>query len=264
MKKIFISTVLWVGLCALLVADDKIARDIMQKVKDRDTGKSSIASMQMILIDKQNSKRVRTTTQYSLNQKNMSKKIIFFTSPSSVDGTAFLVYDYDGKDSQDDQWMYLPALKKTKRIPASDKSASFMGSDFTNADMTEPELSNYNYALLREDVFKKIPVWVIEATPRNQKIVSETGYKKSEMYIRKDIYMPIAGKHYLANSDKYKLYQVGDFKKINGIWFGSLVSMTTKQGKNTLHQTILKMTDIKVNEPIKDEFFSVRSIEKGL
>ena len=62
---------------------------------------------------------------------------MFFLSPADVKDTGFLTYDYDEEGRDDDQWLYLPALKKTKRIASGDKSGSFMGSDFTYADMTD-------------------------------------------------------------------------------------------------------------------------------
>jgi hypothetical protein len=74
--------------------------------------------------------------------KNTEHKSVFFLTPSDVKNTAFLTFDYSGNDKDDDQWMYLPALKKTKRIPASDKDGAFMGSDFSYADMTSSNPSS--------------------------------------------------------------------------------------------------------------------------
>lgn len=138
MKNIFL-IVLGVMLSGASIADNK-ARDIMEKVDARDDGASMASTMQMTLIDKNGKQRIRQMRTYSKDiDANTEHKTIFFLSPSDVKNTAFLTYDYSDDDKDDDQWMYLPALKKTKRIPASDKDSAFMGSDFSYADMTDKE-----------------------------------------------------------------------------------------------------------------------------
>ena len=261
MKKIIVG--LGLGI-ALLMGDDKVARDVMQKVQDRDSGNNIVADMHMVLIDKNGDKRERFMKSFSLEIGDTTKKAIYFTAPSDVNNTAFLTYDYDSSTKDDEQWMYLPALKKTKRIPSSDKSSSFMGSDFTNSDMTEPNLEDYDYTLLKETQFKGDDVWVIGVKPRTQKVIDETGYSHSEVYVRKDILMPVAGKHYINNSDEVKLFQVAEFKQVKGIWFSTKTSMVTKLGRQTLHQTLLIQNNINMDKQLTEDIFTVRAIEKGL
>ena len=100
--------------------------EIMQKVLDRDDGDNIITNMQMQLIDRNGHKRVRDMKTFSKDVGEDEKKLIFFLSPSDVKNTAFLTFDYANEDKDDDQWLYLPALNKTKRIPASHKDSSFM------------------------------------------------------------------------------------------------------------------------------------------
>jgi len=240
------------------------ARDIMKSVQNRDDGNNIVTDMKMILIDKNGSKRVRDMKSISKEIGDVKKSMIFFTAPSDVKNTAFLTYDYSNEAKDDDQWLYLPALKKTKRIPSSDKSGSFMGSDFTYSDMTDPNLDDYTYKILKETKFKGNDIWIIESTPKSQKTINETGYKKSQVYIRKDILMPVAGKHYLAKGKKIKLFQVRELKKIEGIWFATQTSMITKLGKQTIHKTLLIQSDLKIDKSLKESNFSVRAIEKGL
>ena len=248
---------------ALTFGADMSAKDVMQKVKDRDKGQKVVSDLQMILVGKGGNKRIRSIKSYSLDLGDTTKKAIFFLSPADVANTAFLSYDYDG-DKSDDQWMYLPALKKTKRIPTSDKSGSFMGSDFTNSDMTEPDIEAYNYKMIKETKFKGYDVYVIETTPKSQATIDETGYSKSEVYVRKDNFMVIAGKHYLANSNDIKLMQVGEFKEVGGIWFGTKMSMATKENGKIVHQTLMIQSNISLEPSLKEDDFSIRAIEKGL
>ncbi|SFV85076.1 Outer membrane lipoprotein-sorting protein [hydrothermal vent metagenome] len=264
MKKILLPT-----LFLSLSVNALTGLEIMQKVDARDDGSSLISTMQMILIDKHGKKRIRQMQTFSKDiNKNTEHKSIFFLSPSDVKNTAFLTFDYSNDDKEDDQWMYLPALKKTKRIPASDKDGAFMGSDFSYADMTDKNLDDYHFKLLKESVIKrkdgKNPVWIIQSLPKNKAVIDETGYKKSILYIRQDNYMLARAKFYLKKASRVKYMDVRKMEKIDGIWVATQTTMTTKSGKRTLHKTILSNHDIKINTAIEDEMFSIRRIEKGL
>ena len=242
--------------------------EIMQKVLDRDDGDNIITNMQMQLIDKSGHKRVRDMRTYSKDIGEDEKKLIFFLSPSDVKNTAFLTFDYKDDNKDDDQWLYLPALNKTKRIPASDKDSSFMGSDFSYFDMTEPVLSDFSFKILKESVVKRksgnLKVWQIEITPKNDNVIDETGYTKSVAYVRQDNFMITRAKYYLKKARRVKYMDVKKVIKIDGIDVATITTMTTKKGKRTIHKTILIQNDVKMNQNLKESMFSVRTIEKGL
>ena len=242
--------------------------DIMQKVQDRDDGDNIITNMQMQLIDKNGHKRIRNMRTFSKDIGEDEKKLIFFLSPSDVKNTAFLTFDYKSDEKDDDQWLYLPALNKTKRIPASDKDSSFMGSDFSYFDMTKPILSDFNIKLIKESVVKRKSgnqkVWIVEMTPKNDEIRDETGYLKSVVYVRQDNYMMTRAKFYLKKAKRVKYMDVKKVETIDGIDVATVTTMTMKKGKRTIHKTILLQSDIKMNQDLKEDMFSVRTIEKGL
>jgi hypothetical protein len=250
------------------------ALEIMQKVLDRDDGDNVVSKMQMQLIDKKGHKRVRDMKTFSKDKGKDELKLIFFLSPSDVKNTAFLTYDYANDEKDDDQWLYLPALNKTKRIPSADKDSSFMGSDFTYSDMTDPVLSDYTFKILKDGVVKRKSangkkvtiekVWIIQRTPKNQDVIDETGYLKSIAYVRKDNYIITRAKHWLKKAGRVKYMDLKQTKIINGIEFETILTATTKKGKRTLHKTILINSDIKVNQDLKESMFTVRTIEKGI
>ena len=251
---------------SLLLAQS--ARDIMDKVQDRDDGDNIITNMQMQLIDKNGDKRVRDMKTFSKDKGDDELKLIFFVSPSDVKNTAFLTYDYDADAKDDDQWLYLPALNKTKRIPASDKDSSFMGSDFSYSDMTEPNLDEYTFKVLKDTTIKrktgKVKVWKILVTPKTQETIDETGYLKTEVYVRQDNYMVVRAKYYLKKANRTKFMDVKSIETIDGIDVATTTTMIMKKGKRTLHKTILLQSAIKMNQDLKEELFTTRTIEKGL
>jgi len=246
-----------------LLADDPKARAIMEKVDARDDGKSLEQDMTMILIDKNGKKRTRNLHTYGKDFGKDEHQIMFFKSPADVKNTAFLTYDYDNASKDDDQWLYLPALKKVKRIPSSDKSSSFMGSDFSYFDMTDRDLQDYDFKLLKETKVRGKKAWMIEATPRNKKVIKESGYTKTIALVRQDNHVVVRSIGFMRNGKKKYLDMV-KLHKQGGVWLPDMMTMTTKKGKRTVHKTVLKFKNIKLNKNIPNSMFSTRRLEKGL
>ena len=246
-----------------VMADDANVRSIMEKVDARDDGTTLEQDMLMVLIDKNGNERTRDLKSYAKDFGVDTHKTMFFKSPSDVKNTAFLTYDYDDASKDDDQWLYLPALKKVKRIPSTDKSSSFMGSDFSYFDMTDRDLEDYDFKLLKETEVRGHAAWMIESTPRNQATIDESGYEKTIVIVRKDNYVVVRAINFMTNGKKKYL----DLKKIheeNGIWLADEMTMTTKKGKDTVHKTILTFSNIVLNSTIDDGVFTTRRLEKGL
>ena len=263
-KQLLLTLTLGVSLITTnLLADDPKARAIMEKVDARDDGKTLEQDMLMVLIDKNGNKRNRDIKSYGKDFGEDEHRIMFFKSPADVKNTAFLTYDYDDASKDDDQWFYLPALKKVKRIPTSDKSSSFMGSDFSYFDMTDRDLEDYDFKLLKETEVRGNKAWMIEAIPRSEKTIKESGYTKTIALVRQDNYMVVRSIGFMK-SNKKKYLDVVRLHQEKGIWLADEMTMTTKKGKSTVHKTILKFSHIQLNKPIDDNMFSTRRLEKGL
>ena len=246
------------------VADDPKARAIMEKVDARDDGDNQVSDMEMILIDRRGKKRIRKIRSYTKDFGDDTYRIMFFLKPADVKNTAFLTYDYDDPNRDDDQWLYLPALKKSKRISTSDKSGSFMGSDFSYSDMTSRDLEDYDFTFKKEMEVNGHKVWVIESTPRTKKVIKETGYTKGMAFVRQDNYVVIRSISWVKKGKKLKFMDMKGLKLIDGIWTPTEIHMTTKKGRKTEHKTILKFTNIKFNQNLDKNMFTVRRLEKGL
>jgi hypothetical protein len=263
-KKILLGMTLGLGLLTThLMADDAKARAIMTKVDARDDGESLEEDMSMVLIDKHGKKRVRELHTYSKDFGEDTYEIMFFKSPADVKNTSFLTYDYDDATKDDDQWLYLPALKKVKRIPSSDKSASFMGSDFSYFDMTDRNLEDFDFTLLKETKVRGHEAWVIASKPRTPKVVKESGYTKTIAIVRKDNFVVVRAINFMRHGKK-KYFDIKKIHQEHGVWLADEMTMTTKKGKQLLHKTILKFTHIKLNRKISDGLFTTRRLEKGL
>jgi outer membrane lipoprotein-sorting protein len=251
-------------LTSVPIAQALTAREIMEKVDSRDDGDNMTADMKMILIDRQENKRIREMKVFTKDKGLDTWKMQFFLSPADVKDTAFLTYDYYEGGRDDDQWLYLPDLHKTKRIATSDKSSSFMGSDFSYADMTRRVLDEWKYKLLKEDKVGEHMVWLIEAVPASDEVQDRYGYLKSVLFIRQDISMGVRAVHWLKEGKKIKYQENKGVKQVDGVWVATELHEKTTKNKVMLHRTIMEYTNIKYNQSLDDALFSVRQLEKGI
>ena len=239
-------------------------REIMEKVDARDDGDNMTAEQEMILIDKKGHKRVRRMKAFNKDKGRDTLKLMFFLAPADVKGTGFLTYDYYLGEKDDDQWLYLPELKKTKRIASSDKSSNFMGSDFSYADMTRRVIDEWKYKLLKVVEVRGKKCWLVETLPKDKVVEDRYGYTKSIVFIRQDIYMGIRAVHWVKDGKKLKYFDMKRLEQIDGIWIGTELDMKTTKNKKTLHRTLFKFNDVRFNQKIDEGMFTVRQLETGL
>jgi outer membrane lipoprotein-sorting protein len=244
-------------------ADDAKAREIMQQVNDRDDGDNQTSEVRMVLIDKAGNKRTRELKSFRKDKGKDTLSIMFFEAPADVKGTGFLTYDYDAAGKDDDQWLYLPALRKSKRIASSDKSGSFMGSDFNYSDMTKPDLQDFDYTLMKEEDLDGHKTWQLQAIPRTEAKKDETGYEKSVVWVRQDNYVVVRGIRWVYKSPRLKFMKVNKLEQIDGVWTTTEMQMVTREGQSTVHATILQFNDVRFNQKLSEDLFTVRQLEKG-
>lgn len=248
---------------ALCAADDPRARAIMERVDGRDDGDNRVCDMQMRLIDRSGGERLRRLRSYSRDRGRDTLELMFFLYPAEVERAGFLTWDYRDAGRDDDQWLFLPALRKTKRIASADKSGSFMGSDFSYTDLTRPALDDYDYTLEQEMEVRGYKVWVIRAVPRTREVVERTGYEKYLLLVRQDNLVVVRSVAWIAGSGDLKYMDVKKLERIDGIWVATEIDMATRRGRETRHRTVLTLSDVRFDQPLTEDFFSVRQLEKG-
>jgi hypothetical protein len=139
-----------------------------------------------------------------------------------------------------------------------------MGSDLNYSDMTNRNLEDYEFTLKKEMKVKGIDTWLIESSPRTKKVINETGYKKSLIIVRQDNYFVTRAVHWVKDGGYLKYMDVKDLQLIDGIWVATEMHVTKKKGKKLAHKTILKLNNVKFNQDLDYELFTVRRMEKGL
>ncbi len=155
-------------IAATLSAQEITGLQIIENVYNRPTGQDQEGDLTMSLINSRGDERVREIKQYLKDFDDMEKKIMFFVSPADVRNTSFMNWSYDKAGKDDDQWIYLPALKKVKRISSDSKSDYFMGSDFTYDDLGDRKLDADTHKLLREETIDGKVCYVVESVSKDK------------------------------------------------------------------------------------------------
>jgi hypothetical protein len=244
------------------VSAQEDGKQIMQKSQDAMTLAGSESVAKLVISDGKGNQRVRKFTSASKTDASQSvtKMIMKFLEPADVKGTAILTFDYDKKN--DDMWLYMPALRKTRRIVSSEKSKNFMGSEFTNADITKPAIEEYTYKVLGSEALDGIDCWKLEILPATKAIADDYGYSKKIGWVAKtdfvtrktEFYDPegkllkvmITAKVQLLD-EKAKKYQPVDIRMEN---------------KQNGRSSMFVMEKVVFNPNIKDEYFTTDYLEK--
>lgn len=239
---------------------------IMRAVEARDGGDRSKSVMVMEVVDDKGRRRSRSVTAWMKRFEDGRKQLMIFNAPADVAGTGLLSIDYDAGTREDDQWLYLPSLKKSTRISSGEKSGSFMGTDLTYSDMTKSDPSDFKYTLLKPNAkVGEEACWVIEARPAEKRVQNETGYQKSKIWISKSKNMPIQIKAWVIEGRKLKYIKFDDIRRVDGIWIAHKMSARTVRNKKVESTTVLNFTEFMLNQAtITDEMFTQKKLQEGL
>lgn len=244
----------------LTQAEDKerklSGRGIMENVYQRPDGDDRTSTWQMTLIDKRGRQRVREVIFYSKDDGQDTKTLIYFRKPADIKGTGFLSYEYDDPQKDDDRWLYLPALKKVRRISGTSNNDYFMGTDFTYDDMGKRRVDEDTHQLLREEKKDGNKCWVIESIPKDKDYL----YSKRISWIRQDSLCEARVEYFDRRGSLLKTLTVPEQRKQDGFWTAFKMVMDNTQ-KN--HKTILEITGMHYNQGLKDSLFRVSTLERG-
>ncbi|KUI97662.1 outer membrane lipoprotein-sorting protein [Vibrio sp. MEBiC08052] len=213
--------------------------DIASEMIARDTGYISYTSDVNMAITAANGDTVyRDLTIKGIEQENDGDKIItYFQAPRDIAGTALLTFSHSIK--ADDQWLYLPSIKRVKRISSNNRSGPFMGSEFAYEDMSSWELDKYSYELVGEKMLDGKSYWLLSCFPRYE----NSGYSKLIAWIDQDIYQPRKIEYYDRKGELFKRLSLSQYELYNQhYWRPEFSQMDNLQNKRSSSLTWKNMT----------------------
>jgi hypothetical protein len=233
--------------------------DIAKRADAARRAKSEHQVLTMTLENSSGQTRVRTIEGWEREMsEDEEQRFSRFLEPADVKDTTLLTYDYEHKD--DDIWLYLPALKKVKRILASNKSDYFMGSDFTYEDMENLDLVNWTYTLARTEAVDGVECYLLDATPNNDKERSETAYSKMQYWIGVEDSIFRKVDYYDKKDRLSKRLTTADIRPTAPGDTRERAHKLEMQNLLTEHKTRLEMSTLELDVPVSDELFSQRSL----
>lgn len=238
--------------------------ELVSKVNQRDEGQQLTQKVNITMVDKRGKTQERSLVWYRKDLSDQRKSVIFYESPANVQGTAFLTYDYYEQDKDDDQWLYLPALRKTRRISAANRGDYFLGTDLTYEDVklaAKIGANDYNFKAIGEREENGIATYHVEGTPKNDKIAKELGYGKVEYRIDQKILIPIKITYWDIAGNKLKTVEFKNIKQVQGIHTAHRIEAVNFK---TNHKTTFLFNDPDYQSELADDLFSEQAMVRGI
>jgi hypothetical protein len=220
-------------------------------------GKDFKARVMMRLVSKEGKERIRELTMLRKNYGEPGgdqKYFIYFYQPSDVRDMTFMVWKYPKRD--DDRWLFIPALNMVRRIAASDRRSSFVGSDFTYEDVSGRDIEDDDHSLVKEEKAGDRNCLVIKSVPKDEKV---TDYAYRLSWIDKERWIPLKEEYYGKGGGLVKVFTADEVKDISGFW---TVTRRTMKNVESGHRTEVAFGKVDYNLKMGDDLFTERFLKK--
>ncbi|HCY83760.1 MAG TPA: hypothetical protein DHV36_01345 [Desulfobacteraceae bacterium] len=251
-------------MCSVSMAGDLTGRQVMEKQEELQKADTEYGEEVMLLVDeKSGSKEKRQVKRYAKDVgDDLNRYLLVFLKPADIRGTALLTHE---NADADDQWLYMPAVKKMQRIAQGSKKSYFMGTDFTYEDMEPEDIENFNYTILKEETVDHVDpakeCYVIESVPANKEKKRATAYSKRIMWVDKETFSTLKVEFYDRRKRLLKTQKSFEFENVTGTVYRPKKTIMDNHNKN--HKTLSLVTKRTLNEPIEDSVFTERFIMTG-
>jgi len=256
-NKILLLIILCYSTFAAALTPEQQGLEIAMESDRRDTGfGDSKADLTMLLKNRQGEESTRYIRLKTLEVSgDGDKSMSIFDQPRDVKGTAFLSFTH--KTSSDDQWLFLPALKRVKRISSRNKSGSFMGSEFAYEDISSQEVEKYTYKYINDEACGNSTCFVIERFPVDEL----SGYTRQVVWINKEEYRPFKIVFYDRKNALLKTLTYSDYQQyLNKYWRADNMYMENHQTGKT---TLLTWKNYKFNNGLTSRDFDKNSLKRA-
>lgn len=238
-------------------------RWLAEQVNAVEEGEFRTALLSMQLTDRRGKIRERNTVVYRRYYGDEKRTVIFYTAPRNIKNTGFLTYDYADASTDDDQWLYLPAMRKSRRISASDRGDNFLGTDFSYEDIKKEgklELSDFNFESLAVETVDGRETVLLESIPVSDAIAKELGYGKVHAWVDIENWIVLKAEYWDIKLNPLKSLRIRDIRKVHGIWTRHELEATHHK---TGHSSLFRFSDVDYRAPVPDARFSRQALVRG-
>ncbi len=227
--------------------------DIMKRQRELQQVRDEEERQVLKLVSKSGATKERKLVRYTLTGPgDLDKILVRFQAPRDVENTALLTWE--SKDGNDDQWLYLPSVKKPKRIATSGKKNRFMGTDFAFEDLQPENLAVHAYALVAPERLDGVDCFVIDATPATERQAADSGYGRRRIWIRRDNHVTVKREFFDKQGRLEKVETHRGLVNITaGVWRANEIEMHDVQNGT---RTLVTVEARIVNQGLKDAFFT--------
>ncbi|MCZ6694067.1 MAG: outer membrane lipoprotein-sorting protein [Bacteroidetes bacterium] len=236
---------------------EKKGFEIAQRADEADQGyESTKVQLTMKLVNKQGQEVTRELVTQTLEMTgDGDKSMVVFNTPRDVKGTATLTFTH--KDGPDDQWLYLPSIKRVKRISSDNKSGPFMGSEFAYEDLSSQEVEKYTYKFIKEESLNGTATYVVERYPTDPK----SGYTKQLVWWNRDNYRQEKVEFYDRKNALLKTLTYSDYKQhLDKYWRAGKMEMVNHQSNKS---TMLLFKDYAFKSGLAESDFSQNGLKRA-
>jgi len=233
-------------------------REIVEKTDKQNRATDEVTQATMIIVSPAGLRRVRKLTTWTkVKNGDDDWTLIRFLAPADIRGTGLLTLEHGATD---EQRIFLPDLRRSKRIAGSNRASAFVGSDFSNYDMRTEDLQNHTYKLLGETEVRGKACFEVEARPKSEETKAQTGYSRRLLYIDKERFIPLEVRFFDRQQKALKTLSIRGYYKVQGFWRSESATMeNTQEGS----KTILRPSPArKINQGIPDKVFTRRNLER--
>lgn len=251
MKSILSLSLLLVAPALFAITGLEVAQNHDNRVKPDTTH----MALQMDLIEANGKVSTRLIEQWGVEDNDLANSIMVFRSPASVKDTRFLQVENEGRD--DDKWIYLPAMKRVRRISTSDGSKSFMGSDASYDDMETRDIERDTHEMVREESFSTWDCYVVKGQAIDP---DDSQYAYRLTWFDKETFYPVKVEMYDKQEALYKVMSVKDLRNVDGHW--TPIDTLIENVQNG-HSTEMKVLNIEFDKAVNKKMFTTQFLSTG-
>ena len=234
---------------------------IMNQVKWREDGENRRSQLDITLTEKDGFIRKRAVSYFEKDYGKDRKTYLYVNEPADVKSTAILINSYDeAKDAEDDIWLYIPALRKIKRLAARNKQGRFVGSEFIFADMERLHLKDYEYDFIGEDTINGRKAFKIDAIAASDRTTEKTGYSRRMIWVDSERFVVLREQYFDPQGVLLKELTTHKVEHISDYWIATEQTLFNHQSGR---KTDLKISDLEFDKPMDDLIFSKQTLKRG-